>query len=207
VTPKEKLHKGIDELGLSISVDQEFALFQYLQLLDKWNKKFNLTAVRDIKEMVSLHLLDSLSIAPFIKAKNLLDVGTGAGLPGIPLAICFPKMQVSLLDSNGKKVRFCRQAILELGLKNAFAFQERIESFQSNKQFEQITSRAFSSLDNMVKLLDPLFSTHTELLAMKGILPRDEISLLENSGYRISTEMLEVPFVHAERHLIKIIKI
>jgi 16S rRNA (guanine527-N7)-methyltransferase len=207
VTPQEKLHSGISDLGLSITDDQESSLFQYLQLLDKWNRKFNLTAVRDIREMVSLHLLDSLSIAPFIDAQNLLDVGTGPGLPGIPLAICFPEMQVSLLDSNGKKIRFCRQAIMELGLKNACAFQERIETFESQGQFQQITTRAFTSLDNMVKLLAPLISVDTELLAMKGTLPHEEISVLEKSDYRIKTELLDVPFVHAERHLIKVVKI
>ena len=206
MTPREKLHRGIHTLGLAVNNEQESTLFQYLQLLEKWNKKFNLTAVRDIDEMVSLHMLDSLSIAPFIKAKHLLDVGSGAGLPGIPLAICFPDMEVTLVDSNGKKVRFCRQAAMELGLKNVHATQERIESFQIEHNFEQVTSRAFTSLDKMVKLLDKQLIANTELLAMKGMSPKEEIELLQNSGYQVKIESLDVPFVDAQRHLIRIIK-
>jgi len=206
VTPREKLHKGIIELGLSVSQEQEAVLFEYLQLLEKWNKKFNLTAVRDINEMVSVHLLDSLSIVPFIKAGRLLDVGTGAGLPGIPLAICFPDTQFTLLDSNGKKIRFCRQAIMELGLKNVNAVQARIESFD-NEAFDQITTRAFTDLENMVAWLNHLLSKKTQLLAMKGALPENEIGQLSDAGFQVETNKLQVPFVTGERHLLKIMKI
>jgi len=206
VTPREKLHKGIIELGLSVSQEQEAVLFEYLQLLEKWNKKFNLTAVRDINEMVSVHLLDSLSIVPFIKAGRLLDVGTGAGLPGIPLAICFPDTQFTLLDSNGKKIRFCRQAIMELGLKNVKAVQARIESFD-NEAFDQITTRAFTDLENMVAWLNHLLSKKTQLLAMKGALPENEIGQLSDAGFQVETNKLQVPFVTGERHLLKIMKI
>ena len=206
MTPREKLHKGIIELGLSVSQEQEAVLFEYLQLLEKWNKKFNLTAVRDINEMVSVHLLDSLSIVPFIKAGRLLDVGTGAGLPGIPLAICFPDTQFTLLDSNGKKIRFCRQAIMELGLKNVKAVQARIESFD-NEAFDQITTRAFTDLENMVAWLNHLLSKKTQLLAMKGALPENEIGQLSDAGFQVETNKLQVPFVTGERHLLKIMKI
>ncbi len=204
MTPREKLKKGINELGLSVNQDQEEVLFQYLKLLEKWNKRFNLTAVRDFNEMVPLHMLDSLSIARFINTKRLLDVGSGAGLPGIPLAIYFPDIKVTLLDSNGKKVRFCRQAILELGLKNVEAVQTRIESFQDANSFGQVTSRAFTSLDKMVKLLQKQLSAKSELLAMKGTVPVDEIELLQKTGYRVDIHTLIVPFVNARRHLIKI---
>lgn len=204
MTPQEKLHQGITDLQLSISEEQELALYKYLLLLEKWNKKFNLTAVRDIDEMVSLHLLDSLSIAPYITGKSLLDVGTGAGIPGIPLAICFPQMRVTLLDSNGKKIRFCRQAILELGLENCEAVQSRVEAFAPDRDYAQITSRAFTSLNNMVKLLKKQLSGKTELLAMKGTIPRNEVELLQNSGYQVDTHTLRVPFVNAERHLLNI---
>ena len=206
MTPREKLHNGIIELGLSVSQEQEAVLFEYLQLLEKWNKKFNLTAVRDINEMVSVHLLDSLSIVPFIKAGRLLDVGTGAGLPGIPLAICFPDTQFTLLDSNGKKIRFCRQAVMELGLKNVKAVQARIESFD-NEVFDQITTRAFASLENMVDWLNHLLSKKTQLLAMKGALPDNEIGQLSDAGFQVETIKLQVPFVTGERHLLKIMKI
>lgn len=205
MTPREKLHRGITELGLAVNEQQESALFRYLQLLEKWNKKFNLTAVRDIDEMVSLHMLDSLSIAPFIDAKSLLDVGSGAGLPGIPLAICFPDLQVTLLDSNGKKVRFCRQAIMELGLENIQAVQARIESYD-NEEFDQITTRAFASLENMVAWLNHLLSKKTQLLAMKGALPENEIRQLSDAGFQVETIKLQVPFVTGERHLLKIMK-
>jgi len=205
VTAREKLHEGINELGLAVNEQQENALFQYLQLLEKWNKRFNLTAVRDLNEMVSLHLLDSLSIVPFIKAGRLLDVGTGAGLPGIPLAICFPDIQFTLLDSNGKKIRFCRQAIMELGLKNIQAVQARIESYDG-EEFDQITTRAFTGLDNMVGWLQHLISNKTQLLAMKGTLPEEEIRQLINSGFLVETFKLQVPFITAERHLVKIME-
>ena len=210
MTPEEKLHQGIIDLDLKISPDQETALFDYLLLLEKWNKKFNLTAVRDINEMVSLHLLDSLSIVPYISASSLLDVGTGAGLPGIPLAICFPDMQVTLVDSNGKKIRFCRQAIVELGLSNVQAIQARVETLDSEEfnphKINQVTSRAFTSLNNMVAWLDHLLSDETELLAMKGTLPQEEIQQLNESGFLTEAINLDVPQVEGERHLVKIRK-
>ena len=138
------LSKGLRALGLNCSGQQQQLLLNYLQLLDKWNQHFNLTAVRDVRQMLRVHLLDSLSIAGFVHGQHLLDVGTGAGLPGIPLAICFPDMKIILLDSNGKKIRFCRQAIMELGLENVSALQQRIETFPAETEIDQITTRAFT---------------------------------------------------------------
>ena len=181
-------------------------MLAYLQLLEKWNQHFNLTSIRDINQMLSLHLLDSLSIAGFIHAETLLDVGTGAGLPGIPLAICYPDMQVTLLDSNGKKIRFCRQAAMELGLTNVVAEQKRIEMLSSDPGFDQITTRAFTALPNMLNLLKSQIQQKTELLAMKGQLPADEIELVRQQGFDVKTVSLKVPFVDAERHLVIIRK-
>lgn len=196
------LQKGLLALGQEYSPVQQEKMLAYLQLLEKWNQHFNLTSIRDPDQMLPLHLLDSLSIAGFIHGKTLLDVGTGAGLPGIPLAICYPDIRVTLLDSNGKKIRFCRQAIMELGLTNVTAEQQRIEAISGQVAFDQITTRAFTSLPNMLKLLEPVMQAQTELLAMKGQLPADEIEEIRKQGFEVEIQQLHVPFVEAERHLL-----
>lgn len=200
----EKLRSGIESLELDIHQTQEQTLLRYVQMLEKWNKAFNLTAVRSIDDMVSLHLLDCLAIVPHIQADRLLDVGTGAGLPGIVLAICFPDVQVTLLDGNGKKIRFCRQVAMDLKLDNVIPVHSRIEQFQSENIFKQITSRAFTSLENMVSLLEKHLLPPTQLLAMKGALPSAEITQLLKRGFRVHSTALEVPYVNAERHVLKI---
>ena len=198
------LKNGLQALQLECTEQQQQLLLSYLQLLEKWNQHFNLTAVRDIEQMLSLHLLDSLSIARFIHGQHILDVGTGAGLPGIPLAILYPGKSFTLLDSNGKKIRFCRQAIMQLGLKNIVAEQQRIETYQPAQDFDQITTRAFTNLPNMLDWLDHLMQPATELLAMKGQLPVDEIKQLAELGFDVIEEPLNVPQVEGERYLLLI---
>lgn len=201
-----RIQNGLIQMGLELPEQTGRLFVQYLELLHKWNKTFNLTAVRKLDEMVPLHLLDSLSIAPYIKGPALLDVGTGAGLPGIPLSMVYPDLQFTLLDSNAKKIRFCRQAINELGLKNIRAEQARIEDMAGRLPVQQVTTRAFTDLPNMVKLMQPLLLDGAEILAMKGHLPADEITRLEQAGLSVSRQALNVPGLDAERNLLIIKK-
>ena len=202
----QRLSAGLEKLKLVLTDEQQDQLLDYLELLHKWNRHFNLTAVRDIEKMLSLHLFDSLSIAKYIKGDTILDVGTGAGLPGIPLAIVYPEKKVTLLDSNGKKIRFCRQAVIELGLENVNPLHMRIEKMDREVHFATITSRAFSDLEHMLDLIGPLMDGKTRLLAMKGQVPEGEIQNLINLGYRVQLDKLDVPEVNGLRHLITIRK-
>jgi 16S rRNA (guanine527-N7)-methyltransferase len=151
---------------------------QYLQLLLKWNKTYNLTAIRDLETMRIKHIADSLIVNPYLHGEVILDVGTGAGLPGIPLAITNPNKYFILLDSNGKKVRFLRQAIQELGLTNVEAVQARVEEFQANQSISSIISRAFASIYDMLTLTKHLANEGTLFLAMKGVVPQNELNHL-----------------------------
>ena len=202
----ERLSAGLEKLKLVLTDEQQDLLLDYLELLHKWNQHFNLTAVREIEKMLSVHLFDSLSISRFIKGDTLLDVGTGAGLPGIPLAIVYPDKKVTLLDSNGKKIRFCRQAVMELGLENVNPIQMRIEKMDREVHFATIISRAFSDLDHMLKMIGPLMDNKTQLLAMKGQVPEGELENLIRQGFKVHLEKLEVPEVNGLRHLITIRK-
>lgn len=202
--PAQLISDGISALGLAVTEQQSSLFCQYLDLLEKWNSKFNLTSIRDKHQMVPLHLLDSLSIVPFIEGDRVLDVGTGAGLPGIPLAIMFPHKNFILLDSNGKKIRFCRQAIFELGLDNVTAEQQRIESYQPDVLPDVITSRAFTSLVQMVKLLQALLGASSRLMAMKGQLPVEEIDQLVSMGFEVKVHALSIPGQNLSRHLVEI---
>ena len=202
----ERLSAGLEKLKLVLTDEQQDLLLDYLELLHKWNQHFNLTAVREIEKMLSVHLFDSLSISRFIKGDTLLDVGTGAGLPGIPLAIVYPDKKVTLLDSNGKKIRFCRQVVMELGLENVNPIQMRIEKMDREVHFATIISRAFSDLDHMLKMIGPLMDNKTQLLAMKGQVPEGELENLIRQGFKVHLEKLEVPEVNGLRHLITIRK-
>jgi 16S rRNA (guanine527-N7)-methyltransferase len=197
------LEQGIQDAKLAISAETQHKLLGYLALMQKWNKVHNLTAVRDADEMVTLHLLDSLVVLPYVDAKNLLDVGSGAGLPGIPLALCLPDLQVTVIDSNSKKVSFMRQVKAELGITNLEVIGGRVEDIAPTRQFEIIISRAFSDLSLFISLTHHLLATDGKWLAMKGVYPEAELAdLLAKTGVVASkVEVLNVPGLDAQRHL------
>lgn len=205
MTQEALLADGIAEMGLAVSAEVQQKLLAYLALLHKWNKVYNLTAVRDPETMVTLHLLDSLSVLPHIKVKNLLDVGSGGGLPGIVLAICLPNLQVTTIDTVQKKVIFMRQVKGELGLHNLQVVHGRVESYQSSEKFEVIISRAFSELVLFVNLSKHLLAQNGRWLAMKGRLPRGELETvaLKSLDVKVNrTISLTVAGLDAERHLL-----
>ena len=201
---EKTLAAGINTLGLTVTETQQTLLLRYVALLHKWNKAYNLTAIRDPEQMVIRHILDSLSIAPYMAAKHCLDVGTGAGLPGIPLAIIFPEKQFSLLDSNGKKTRFLIEAQLQLKLSNISVHTARVEQFKSETLFDGIVSRAFASLKDMVVGCEALLSPEGKLYAMKGIFPEVELSQLPKHFIVEHSHTLSVPAVDEARHLLLI---
>lgn len=197
------LTRGLDSLECSIPEDAGKKLLTYLQLLHHWNKAYNLTAIRDPREMVSRHLLDSLSILPYVHGERLLDVGTGAGLPGIPLAIARPEMTFSLLDSNGKKIRFLRQVVMELGLTNVIPIQQRLEQMESCQSYDQVTARAFSDLPRLWKLAEPLLKKKGEILALKGTFDTIAFEMSEIKPKQVTIIPLTVPLLTDEqRHLV-----
>lgn len=205
ITPQQRteLSTGAEALGLVLSADQQEQLLAYLALLIKWNKAYNLTAVRNPDEMVSRHLLDSLSIVPYVgTATRWLDVGSGGGMPGIPLAILFPDKSVTTLDSNGKKTRFLTQVKLELNLTNLDVIHSRVEGFQPAKAFDGIVSRAFSSLEDFTSWTRHLGDNQTRWLAMKGLHPTDELVALPTDFEIDSAHALAVPGCQGQRHLL-----
>ncbi|MEE1922285.1 16S rRNA (guanine(527)-N(7))-methyltransferase RsmG [Pseudomonas sp. 148P] len=198
----EELSTGARQLGLELSVAQQEQLLAYLALLIKWNKAYNLTAVRDPDEMVSRHLLDSLSVMEFIHSPRWLDVGSGGGMPGIPLSILHPDKQVTVLDSNGKKTRFLTQVKLELKLDNLTVIHKRVEEFQPAQPFTGIISRAFSSMENFTSWTRHLGDSQTQWLAMKGLHPADELVALPADFKVDSEQALTVPGCQGQRHLL-----
>lgn len=200
------LAAGLEQLNCPLEQHQHQQLLQYVTLLDKWNQAYNLTAVRDPAQMLGQHILDSLSVRPYLNGKYVLDVGTGPGLPGIPLAIAEPEHQFVLLDSNSKKTRFMTQAVAELKLKNIEVVQSRIESFTSDQAFTTIVSRAFSTLADFINGCAHLCSPDTVLLAMKGKHPVDEIAALPMTWQIKAEHELNVPGVDAKRCVLEIIQ-
>ncbi|GGX83515.1 ribosomal RNA small subunit methyltransferase G [Litchfieldella qijiaojingensis] len=195
------LDSGLAELGLQPDARQREQLLALLALLHKWNRAYNLTAVRSLDEMVTKHLLDSAAVLPAVRGPRLLDVGAGPGLPGLVVAILRPELAVTLLDSNGKKVRFQRQAVLELGLNNVVSVQARVEAHK-DRPFDQVISRAFASLEDFVSLSEPLLATDGEWLAMKGRYPDDELQRLPAGIVLVSRQTLRVPGEPGQRHLL-----
>jgi 16S rRNA (guanine527-N7)-methyltransferase len=195
------IESGLTALNLSFKSEQTGQLLDFIKLIAKWNKSYNLTAVRNNEEMARLHILDSLAILPHIEGKRVIDIGTGAGLPGIPLAIFLPEVEFVLLDSNAKKTRFVQQAILELKLKNVSVMHSRVEDYQPKQGFDTITTRAFASLPDIVRLTLHLRNVNGVLLAMKGQIPEAELSEIDANTNLIP---IKVPEVEAERCLIRI---
>lgn len=208
---RDRLHQGIRSLGLEVTVEQEDRLLDFLALLLKWNSAYNLSGIRDGAKMVSLHLLDSLSVLPFIEeGRHILDVGTGAGLPGIPLAICRPGCRFTLLDSNGKKTRFLFQAVTSLGLSNVTVVNTRIENFQSAEQIDIVVTRAFASLKKTLGWTDHLLPAGSKgkLLAMKGQFPESELDELAHldSFHLANAHPVTIPGEDCERQLLEIVR-
>jgi len=203
MTPSERFDRGLRELRLDLPADSRQRLLDYLGLIHKWNQIYNLTAVREPLKMVGQHLLDSLAVVSHIAAAGrILDVGSGAGLPGIPLAVALPDAQVTLLDANHKKVTFLRQALIELGLANAEAVCERAETWRPEGKFDLVISRAFSELQDFVTGAGALAAAGGCLAAMKGVYPHEELTRIP-AGYRLRDVFaLNVPYVRAERHLV-----
>jgi 16S rRNA (guanine527-N7)-methyltransferase len=202
MTPQAQLAAGVAALGLALPEGAEARLLAYLALLDKWNRVYNLTAVRDTGRMVSHHLLDSLAAVTYFQGETVLDVGSGGGLPGIPLAIARPDLQVTLIDSIAKKTAFLLQAKAELGLANLNVVTSRVEDYRPDAQFDVITSRAFSDLKEFVTLTRHLLKPTGCWLAMKGLMPHEEIISLPVWARVSANHALAVPGLEARRHLI-----
>jgi 16S rRNA (guanine527-N7)-methyltransferase len=198
------LQRGCSALGLEFSALQYRQLTEYLDLLLRWNKAYNLTAVRRPEDMVVRHLLDSLAIAAYLPAGRLIDVGTGAGLPGVPLAIAMPQHDFHLLDSNGKKTRFLFQVKTALGLDNMTSHHARVEAHHPDQLLDAVLSRAFASLEDMVRGCRHLLTTQGRFFAMKGAYPEDELTGVETLCEIHAVHPLEVPGLGEQRHLVEL---
>ena len=204
MTPQAALDRGLDELALALPPGASAKLMSYLQLLAKWNKVYNLTAIRDPLQAVSHHLLDSLAVLRELPDRTgaLADVGSGAGLPGIPIAIAEPARSVTLNDANEKKGAFLRQAVIELGLANATVHMGRVEDWRPEEGFAVVISRGFASLVDFLAGCRHLVAPSGVLAAMKGVYPGDELAQVPADCDCHEVRRLKVPMLHAERHLV-----
>ena len=198
---EKRLQRGLHEMGLELPSQAVEKLLNFLELLEKWNQAYNLTAVREPAQMVPRHLLDSLSVLPYLQGPRVLDIGTGAGLPGIPLALARPDMAFTLLDSNAKKTRFATQALHELGLKNVVVVQERVEKFHPAEKFDTLMARAFASIPDMLATSRHLCAPEGRFLVMKGVFPQEELAAVTD-GYRAEVQALTIPGLEAARHMV-----
>lgn len=197
-----QLCSALDHMNIELAQNQITLLLDYLALLEKWNKAFNLTAVRNTDDMLARHLVDSLSIVKHVQGEHILDVGTGPGLPGIPLAICYPDKQLTLVDSNIKKTRFITQSLIELGISNVEVHHCRIEDLGKAPEYDEIVSRAFASLDKMLSLCSPYLKQGGRFLAMKGLNVESEIEQVSGPFQISARHHLDIPACDAERYLI-----
>lgn len=196
------LETALANNNLSLSLPIKEHLLHYLHLMQKWNKVFNLTSIRDPHDMIMLHLIDSLAISPYLNGSRMIDIGTGAGLPGIPLALIHPNKQFVLLDSNSKKTRFLTQVVADLQLKNVEIIHSRVEDFKPRELFDSILSRAFASLKLMLVTTQHLLSEQGQCLAMKGTYPEQELQDIPNEFNYVAIHKLIINGLNAERHLV-----
>ncbi|MGI9290589.1 MAG: 16S rRNA (guanine(527)-N(7))-methyltransferase RsmG [Gammaproteobacteria bacterium] len=199
---KPQLQQGIEQLGLVAGESLTEALLGLLAELLRWNKAYNLTSVRDPYEMLTRHIFDSLSVDNYIKSETVLDVGTGAGFPGIPLALLNPHSSFVLMDSNGKKIRFIEHAVRTLGLQNVLPLQARVESHPDDVAFETIVCRAYSSLKAFVTTSGHLLASGGEMVAMKGRVPEEELAELPEGWELCRVDPVEVPGLEGQRHIV-----
>ncbi|MFC4656562.1 MULTISPECIES: 16S rRNA (guanine(527)-N(7))-methyltransferase RsmG [Rheinheimera] len=198
-----ELLKGlVAQTSLTLSELQLQQLVAYVQLLDKWNSAYNLTSVRDPKEMLVKHIMDSLAVVPHVQGKKIIDVGTGPGLPGVPLAIALPEKNFVLLDSLGKRIRFLNQVKLQLKQSNIEPVQSRVEDHDPQGGYDAVLSRAFASMTDMVNWCQHLPHQSGQFLAMKGALVQEEIAALPNFVKVVGSYPLSVPTLNAERYLV-----
>lgn len=196
------LAQGIQLLGLNLSTQIQNQLIQFIKILHKWNKAYNLTSVREPQEMVTRHILDSLTLVPYLKGQRIIDVGTGGGFPGIPLALAFPEQQFVLLDSNGKKIRFLIQAIADMKLNNVEAMQSRVEDYEPKQCFDTVVVRAFATIDDIIAKTSHLCCPNGQILMMKGAYPTEELAAIAKNVSEIQVYPLEIPGLKEERHLV-----
>ncbi|MEP4890684.1 MAG: 16S rRNA (guanine(527)-N(7))-methyltransferase RsmG [Aliiglaciecola sp.] len=199
--------RAVQPLSIEVSEQQRQSLVDFVLLMNKWNKAYNLTSVRDPQQMLIKHIVDSIVVAPHLDRNHYIDVGTGPGLPGIPLSIMHPDKHFVLLDSLGKRVRFMKQAAFELDLKNIEPVQSRVEQYSSDTPLDGVLSRAFASIKDMLHWCQHLVDSQGEFLALKGQYPEQEIALLPEGFEVLESIKLDIPVLEGERHLIKIRKV
>ncbi len=203
--PADALREGLVALGLDLDDTTQAALLRYAMLLRRWNRVYNLTAVDDPGAIVTRHLLDALAVLPWVPEGRLLDVGSGAGLPGLPLALARPELDVTLLDASGKRVRFLRQAVIELGLANAHPLQARAEAHRPQRRYDAVITRAFANISDMLSACRHLVADAGVILAMKGQRPDEELAALPPDIVLRDVVPLAVPGLDAARHLVRLV--
>lgn len=203
---KSMLQQGLQQMNIDLTVPQQLQLLAFIDLLKKWNSTYNLTALRNDQDVISHHILDSLTLLPYVvHARGLIDVGSGGGMPGIPVAIARPDLPVALLDANSKKTSFLQQAVIELGLTNVQVITARVEAMVG-EQFDVITSRAFAELNDFITITKQLMAKGGCWAAMKGVYPYEEIERLPDNVELVQVDKLTVPHLNAERHMVLVRK-